>query len=85
MENELFIILAGALVSGLTHLCKKFFGDKVNPLYFVAGLSVVLGGGYYLLQFFGVINAELKAVVVGMFASAVAVYNVLKAYMKAKA
>lgn len=84
MDNELFVLLVGAAVAGIVQGGKKLFGDKVNPLLLVAVVSLVLGGVYYLAVLNGVFTSELHMTIAGIFASAVAVYEILKSYLKSK-
>jgi len=82
MDNELFILLAGAGMAGFTQLIKRYF-PHVNPMFFVGLVALILGVGY---NFFSSIpSAELLTTkAFQSFAYATTVYHILKQFIKLK-
>lgn len=79
--NELLLVLLGGIVSALTEFSKRYL-KQMNPLFVVAIVSLILGFIYSFLMSKGFITEDMLKSWGAAFASAIAIYNILKEIQK---
>lgn len=79
LNSSLATVILGGVISGIVQLSRKYL-PKVNPLVWVAVLSLVAGMVYafVLPEFENYVSQEVVEKMWFGFATAVAVYEVLK-------